>query len=278
MAVPQQAEAYPYGSSSDSYGTEVEELSPNTRAFLDTIAWAEGTSGRYGYQIIFTGAYFDNFVDHPRQVRCANYRRRRLCSSASGRYQFLERTWDRVSNRLNLQDFSPRSQDLAAVELIREKGALEDVEAGRWETAIYKVAPVWASLPSPSTGRSVYGQPFKSIRQLGAVYASNLNYYYQAVAREPIASRIPESYQPIRSTRWQQPRPLRPASNRLPSPVEPTLFPPSRIEISAPVAPRNQPNPRASSSAQSPPSWPSVFAENTYRTNNQSQSPIEDLR
>ncbi|WP_242041394.1 glycoside hydrolase family 104 protein [Leptolyngbya sp. FACHB-261] len=168
---------------------QLEERNINTKAFLSTIAWAEGTGNSYGYQIMFTGVYFNSFWDHPRQVRCAYSWARRLCSSASGRYQFLETTWDRVALKLGLRDFSPASQDQAAVELIREQGALEDVEAGRWQTAIYKVAPVWASLPDYNTGQSVYGQPVKLIDQLGIVYAYSLNFYRQLALAEVTANR-----------------------------------------------------------------------------------------
>ncbi len=257
LSGPLQAEANTYDSAA-----EPEELSIQVRAFLDTIAWAEGTAGPYGYQTAFTGAYFDSLSDHPRRVRCAPYRRRRLCSSASGRYQFLSTTWDRVANRLQLQDFSPLSQDLAAVELIREKGALEDIEAGRWQTAIHKVAPVWASLPSLSTGRSVYGQPSKSLRQLQSVYAFNLDRYYQLVMREPVALRVPSGGRvPVNAPPTARAtaadllaaqQTARPVNPRIPAPAPPTVFPPSRVQIAA-TAP-----------AQSV--WPSVFAETPYQT------------
>ncbi|MFN3360667.1 MAG: glycoside hydrolase family 104 protein [Pseudanabaenaceae cyanobacterium] len=117
--------------------------SVNLQAFLRVIRYAEGTDSEDGYQIEFTGTRFYNFADHPRRVRCSG----RLCSSAAGAYQFLETTWDDVARRIGAPDFSPEWQDLAAIELIRREGALEDVEAGRIERAIAKTANVWASFP-----------------------------------------------------------------------------------------------------------------------------------
>jgi lysozyme len=86
-------------------------------------------------------------------------------STAAGRYQFLARTWDTLKRRLNLPDFGPDSQDAAALELIRERGALSDVQAGRVAVAVGKVQKIWASLPGAG-----YSQPERSINQLTAAY------------------------------------------------------------------------------------------------------------
>lgn len=137
----------------------------NVRAFLDMIAFAEGTAGRGedGYNILFGYGTFSDFADHPR-VRVPF---RDTYSTAAGRYQILARTWDSLSNRLGLRDFSPASQDAAAVELIRERGALADVQAGRTARAIGKVAKIWASLPGAG-----YNQPERKLSALLQAYAS----------------------------------------------------------------------------------------------------------
>ncbi len=132
----------------------------NLRAFLDMLAYAEGTSGVNGYRTMFGGALFESFADHPRRaVQFTDKAGRRLWTSAAGRYQFMAvspipggkftkvDTWDRLKADLRLPDFGPASQDAAAVELIRQRGALNDVYAGRFADAVAKVAPVWASLP-----------------------------------------------------------------------------------------------------------------------------------
>lgn len=137
----------------------------NERAFLDMVAYAEGTAGRGddGYNILFGYGRFDSYADHPRiYVPYGD-----TTTSAAGRYQILARTWDGVRGRLGLPDFSPASQDAAAIELIRERGALNDVRAGRVTTAIEKVRKVWASLPGAG-----YGQPERRLSSLLDAYAS----------------------------------------------------------------------------------------------------------
>ena len=55
-----------------------------------------------------------------------------LPSSAAGAYQFLSGTWDEKAKTLNLPDFSPRNQDLAAILLLKGTGSLTDVKKGRF--------------------------------------------------------------------------------------------------------------------------------------------------
>ena len=133
----------------------------NVRAFLDMIAFAEGTAGPNGYRTLFGGQLFDSYAAHPRIFVPF----RNTTSSAAGRYQMLARTWDTLAARLGLSDFSPDNQDAAAIELIRERGALNDVRAGRFELAVSKVRKIWASLPGAG-----YSQPEKNINTLVAAY------------------------------------------------------------------------------------------------------------
>ncbi len=55
--------------------------------------------------------------------------------------------WPYYRTLLALPDFSPISQDLLALQHIRECRALPDVHAGRIESAIAKCRNIWASLP-----------------------------------------------------------------------------------------------------------------------------------
>ena len=134
----------------------------NVRAFLDMIAYAEGTAGPDGYRTMFGYRYFESYADHPRQYfSFTDGAGRQLKTSAAGRYQFLIKTWDALKSKLGLQDFSPASQDAACIELIRERGALNDVKAGRIQDAITKCAPIWASLPGAG-----YNQPERKVGAL----------------------------------------------------------------------------------------------------------------
>uniref|UniRef100_UPI0035B34F16 glycoside hydrolase family 24 protein n=1 Tax=Hylemonella sp. TaxID=2066020 RepID=UPI0035B34F16 len=141
----------------------------NERAFLDMIAYAEGTSSPEGYRMMFGGGLFNSYADHPRVLHeFTNKVGQRLKTSAAGRYQFLARTWDELQRKLDLPDFGPASQDSAALELIRQRGALADVRAGRVSEAVRKVAPIWASLPGAG-----YNQPERKLSQLLQAYSAS---------------------------------------------------------------------------------------------------------
>ncbi|MYM96239.1 glycoside hydrolase family protein [Rugamonas sp. FT81W] len=114
------------------------------------IRTGEGTTGPNGYRTMFGGGLFTGYADHPRRA----VTRGSLTSTAAGAYQFLSKTWDEMAAKYALSDFSPSSQDIAAVGLIKRRGALSDVLAGRFRAAIDKCNLEWASLPG-----SPYGQP-----------------------------------------------------------------------------------------------------------------------
>ena len=127
-------------------------MSPNLQAFLDMIAVSEGTAGKgdNGYNVIVGGALFESYDDHPRKLV---WLRPGLASTAAGRYQLLSRYYDAYKKQLNLPNFSPISQDLIAVQQIKERGALQDIEKGYITIAIDKVKNIWASLPGAGYGQ-----------------------------------------------------------------------------------------------------------------------------
>jgi muramidase (phage lysozyme) len=152
---------------------------PNVRSFLDMISAAEGTT-KHGYNTLFGGGKFDNLQDHPRQLfDFTETTGKKNKTSAAGRYQFLSNTWDEQAKKLGLPDFSEQSQDLAAINLLRERGILPDVLQGNWDTAVKKSGPIWASLPS-----SPYPQP----RQSEAFVMGQLNNPRNQVASGPVTS------------------------------------------------------------------------------------------
>ena len=126
------------------------------RALLDTIAFTEGTKGRGedGYNVIFTYRYFTSCQRHPNRRYCSGS----LCSTAAGRYQFLDTTWA----GLRLPNFRPDNQERGAMKLVVRRQAT--IPTGRALTAteftnvMNRLSWEWASLPP---GR--YGQPSYSM-------------------------------------------------------------------------------------------------------------------
>src|SRR5687767_583712 len=118
---------------------------PQVRAALDTIAWAEG--GR-SYNTLYGGGTFSG-PQHPnRAVTAGGY-----TSTAAGRYQFLYRTWNEIRNRLGLADFGPRNQDIAAVDLIAQRGQLPRLLGGDFEGMMKGLGCAWAALPYATCGQ-----------------------------------------------------------------------------------------------------------------------------
>lgn len=135
-------------------------MANNRQAFLDTIAFSE-LGGRLlaisdnGYNVIVGSTpkkpiLFDSYADHPRRLVKIN---ENLSSTAAGRYQLLARYFDPYKKLLGLKDFSPASQDAIALQQIKERRALDDIDAGRFDVAVSKVRNIWASLPGAGYGQ-----------------------------------------------------------------------------------------------------------------------------
>ncbi|RTF49627.1 lysozyme [Serratia marcescens] len=132
------------------------KISNNLHAFLDMLAWSEGTdNGRqqtnnHGYDVIVGGSIFTDYSDHPRKLVTLNPR---LKSTAAGRYQILAKWWDAYRKQLGLKDFSPESQDAVAIQQIKERRALSLIEDGDIRQAIDRCRNIWASLPGAGYGQ-----------------------------------------------------------------------------------------------------------------------------
>ena len=152
----------------------VDVAAANQAAFLLAIRACEGTSAPNGYRALFgyrasrDGPLFDSFAAHP-NVRSQFTQTDGTLgfTTAAGAYQIIFATWERLRRKLNLPDFSPDSQDRAALELIAERKALDDVQAGRFADAVGKCWPVWASLPG-----STYRQPVRTMEYALAAYTN----------------------------------------------------------------------------------------------------------
>jgi len=132
----------------------------NVRAFLWLIRSCEGTAAPNGYRYLFGSTYaheklFSDTSKHPNlRVPFSQKDGRTNYTTAAGAYQFIYPTWRRVAMSVSLPDFGEESQDRGAVELIRERGMLDEVEAGHVGTAMDVLWIEWASLPA-----SQYSQP-----------------------------------------------------------------------------------------------------------------------
>jgi muramidase (phage lysozyme) len=148
------------------------------KAFLDLIAWSEGTSTsphtqNNGYDIIVGGIDSPNtltdYSKHPFEDGGAVQVNDHLKSTAAGRYQLLARFWLVYKKQLNLPDFSPASQDIVALQQIRERHAIVMIEAGNIAGAISACSNIWASFPGND-----YGQGGHKVEALIAQYNSLL--------------------------------------------------------------------------------------------------------
>ena len=150
---------------------QLEQLrnSPQGRGLLAMIRTGEGTAGPQGYRTKFGGGTFDTSKgwSHPDQVvNSGGY-----SSAAAGAYQFLPGTWQGAKKALGLKSFDPDSQDLAALYLAKQRGAIDTLQKPgvKLVDVMDKLAPEWASIPTKG-GKSYYGQPVKSASVLAKAY------------------------------------------------------------------------------------------------------------
>ena len=137
----------------------------NVCAFLDTLAESEIgaellAASDDGYNVVVGSTpenpiLFADYSVHPRMFEQAED------SDAAGRYQFMGRYWPAYKVQIPLPDFGPLSQDLWAIQLIRECHAVGLIQAGNLAAAIAACRSRWASLPG-----SPYGQHEQSYNVL----------------------------------------------------------------------------------------------------------------
>lgn len=148
---------------------------PYLAAFLDMLAFSElgekllaGSDD--GYNVLVGGGLFAGYSAHPNQLIALP--RYGIKSTAAGRYQFLKRTWDELAQLLQLSDFSPESQDRAAVRMFVWAGALGAIKRGDVKTGVSRCKRFWASLPGAG-----YGQHEHKLADLLKVYDKALEVY-----------------------------------------------------------------------------------------------------
>lgn len=125
---------------------------PRVQAFLDTLASRE-SSGRYN--VINGGQRFEDYAQHP-DIKGRD-------SKAAGAYQFIPKTWANMARDLDLRDFSPASQDMAALHLLRttdlhgvkDTNAIARLQRGDIEGAILAAGNQWDAFPKRANGESM---------------------------------------------------------------------------------------------------------------------------
>lgn len=146
---------------------------PNIQAFLDSIAAAEGTEYReiffdkpdiigsaHGYNVRFPNTTFYSYKKHPEIAMSGRVGSTMFSSTASGRYQILKGTWNTIARRLDLKDFSPRNQDIAALYLFWEKKVIKNIASDNintrenFEQVVKKLGNTWASFPGSHHGQT----------------------------------------------------------------------------------------------------------------------------
>lgn len=154
--------------------SRIKGIHPNLNAFLDMIGISEGTStSRFtkddGYDIVVDGINspkrFTSYLSHPNILVTVN--NAGLKSTAAGRYQLLFRWFTPYCKLLGLTDFSPVSQDMIAIQQIKERKAITAIQNGDITAAINLCSNIWASFPGAG-----YGQKEHNLEKLISTYQS----------------------------------------------------------------------------------------------------------
>lgn len=116
----------------------------NVAAFLKAIGEAEGGGYDFKYGAV-KGKRNDpwRFTDmstHPGPGYGGK-------TTAAGMYQITIDTWRDHGGKMGLTDFSSRTQDLIAVEMLRSLGVIDNIQAGDIAGAMPQAAKKWAALP-----------------------------------------------------------------------------------------------------------------------------------
>ncbi len=127
---------------------------PEVQAFLSVLRFKE-SSNQYD---IVTGSKikFTDFSAHPRiKVWFKNPDGTKYPSTAAGAYQFTYDTWKDFGLSKGLSDFSPRSQDIAAVNLLRHLNVTSELKAGNLDKAFFNAGKRFDAFPLNETGISI---------------------------------------------------------------------------------------------------------------------------
>ena len=152
---------------------------PRVRAYLDTIAYTEGYlngrpteyNSREGDGFAGRRLLFDGY-DHYPQTGGIIFNG--APQSAAGRYQITKDTYGEYRDRLGLVGYSPQVQDVMAVQMLRDNGAIGRLMSGDVAGAVDASSGRWVSMP-----RYVGGQWRPRYDGQKAVPIDAIQSYYQ---------------------------------------------------------------------------------------------------
>lgn len=142
----------------------------NVKAFIAAIAMAEGGD----YNLKFGGVkgkkhdkwQFSDFSTHPGPGIDGK-------TTAAGMYQINRDTWKEMGAKMGLGDFTPETQNLLAVEILRTLGVIGDIISGDIAVALSSASRRWAALPQGPDKGGRYAQPYTSYEEFEASYQAN---------------------------------------------------------------------------------------------------------
>jgi muramidase (phage lysozyme) len=144
---------------------ELDLDNPFAKSLLTLLAQTEGATynSLYRDQLAGKRKIFSDYSRYPR------------ASTRSGQYQIQQNTYDRTSTELGLKDYSPHTQDLLALQLVADRGAMPALLTGDLDTVLPLIAPEWASLPKGKDQMNAYPPqpftPYDRVRTLFDLYS-----------------------------------------------------------------------------------------------------------
>jgi muramidase (phage lysozyme) len=140
----------------------------NVRAFLQAIADAEGGGYDFKYGAVkgkrMDPWRFTDYSTHPGPGYGG-------ATTAAGMYQINKATWqDHGERRMGLTDFTPETQDLIAVSMLRGLGVIDKIMGGDIEAGVFQASRQWAALPMGRDRAGRHNQPYVKFERFEATY------------------------------------------------------------------------------------------------------------
>lgn len=146
------------------YGTSplvMEGGDPYIRALMRTISASE-SNFKHPYHVLYSGKYAQDLSNHPNVcIKIVRGPNRGKCTTAAGRYQFLNHTWYEKASKYHPQpqrvlrwkrySFEPEYQDLVTYKWLNDSHAWgvnisEELKQGNIDKVLQLLSPTWTSL------------------------------------------------------------------------------------------------------------------------------------